>query len=87
MLERVGQTARLLDVHHHAFTDLEHTNEVVETALWLSLLRACSGFEPFMKRASGRDQLGARVARFLISEPRISALDRVLRALRVQPPV
>jgi len=68
MLERVGQTARVLDVHHHAFTTLPARHQVVETALWLSLLRACSGFEPFMKRNQGRVS-GSAVAAFLILEP------------------
>jgi uncharacterized alpha-E superfamily protein len=68
MLERVGQTARVLDVHHHAFTHLPSRQEVVETALWLSLLRACSGFEPFMKRNQGRVSAEA-VAHFLVFEP------------------
>jgi uncharacterized alpha-E superfamily protein len=68
LLERTGQTARLLDVHHHALTQLA-THQVVETALWLSLLRACSGFEPFMKRYQGRVADGA-VAAFLILERR-----------------
>ncbi len=68
LLERTGQTARLLDVHHHALTQLS-THRVVETALWLSLLRACSGFEPFMKRYQGRVADGA-VASFLILERR-----------------
>jgi uncharacterized alpha-E superfamily protein len=68
LLERTGQTARLLDVHHHALTQLS-THRVVETALWLSLLRACSGFEPFMKRCQGRVADGA-VAAFLILERR-----------------
>jgi uncharacterized alpha-E superfamily protein len=67
MLERVGQTARVLDVHHHAFTHLPSRHQVVETALWLSLLRACSGFEPFMKRSQGKVS-GAAVAAFLILE-------------------
>ena len=40
-----AQTARMLDVHHHAFTNLSPRHEVVETALWLSLLRGLSGFE------------------------------------------
>jgi uncharacterized alpha-E superfamily protein len=66
-LERAGQTARILDVHHHAFSQLQ-MNDVVETALWLSLLRACSGFEPFMKRQPGRVSPEA-VARFLVLEP------------------
>ena len=83
LLERVSQTARMLDVHHHAFTHLfDHgtkhepgmkpgglspAGEVVETALWLSLLRALSGSEAYLKRANGR--VGPEsVARFLISE-------------------
>ena len=49
LLERAGQTARILDVHHHALTQLE-AHQVVETALWIAVVRACSGFEPFMKR-------------------------------------
>ncbi len=67
-LERAGQTARNLDVHHHAFTTLPNKHEVVETALWLSLLRACSGFEPFMKRHRGA-VTGRVVAAFLLHEP------------------
>ena len=69
MLERVGQTARVLDVHHHAFTSLVRARreEVVETALWLTLLRACSGFEPFMKRHRGAVTAEA-VAAFLLFE-------------------
>jgi uncharacterized alpha-E superfamily protein len=70
LLERVSQTARMLDVHHHAFTNLYDTrtrSEIVETALWLSLLRALGGSEAYLKRASGR--VGSEpVARFLISE-------------------
>ena len=70
LLERVSQTARMLDVHHHAFTNLAPRtgDTVVETALWLSLLRALSGGEAYMKRAAGRvDPEG--VGRFLVSEP------------------
>ncbi len=88
LLERVGQTARTLDVHHHALTHLPapssdrlpeqqpqgglrqgQQHRVVETALWLSLLRACSGFEPFMKLNQGQVNEQA-VARFLLFEPR-----------------
>ncbi|MEZ4299978.1 MAG: alpha-E domain-containing protein [Polyangiaceae bacterium] len=67
-LERAGQTARNLDVHHHAFTTLPNKNEIVDTTLWLSLLRSCSGFEPFMKRHRGT-VTGRRVASFLLHEP------------------
>ena len=69
MLERVNQTARTLDVQHHALTSLPARHEVVETSLWLSLLRSLSGFEPFMKRNQGRVDAEA-VAEFLIGEDR-----------------
>jgi uncharacterized alpha-E superfamily protein len=68
LLERVNQTARMLDVHHHAFTQMSRRHEVVETALWLSLLRALSGSEAYLKRAAGRIS-SQGVARFLVSEP------------------
>jgi uncharacterized alpha-E superfamily protein len=68
LLERVNQTARMLDVHHYAFTHVSSRHEVVETALWLSLLRALSGSEAYLKRAAGRISPEA-VGRFLISEP------------------
>jgi uncharacterized alpha-E superfamily protein len=68
LLERVNQTARMLDVHHYAFTQVSRRHEVVETALWLSLLRGLSGSEAYLKRAAGRISPEG-VARFLISEP------------------
>jgi uncharacterized alpha-E superfamily protein len=67
LLERLSQTARMLDVHHHAFTTLPRRHELVETALWLSLLRALSGSEGFLRRAAGRIS-SEGVARFLVSE-------------------
>jgi uncharacterized alpha-E superfamily protein len=67
LLERVSQTARTLDVHYHAFSLLPERHEVVLTALWLSLLRALSGSEPFMKRHQGRVS-HETVARFLVDE-------------------
>jgi len=91
MLERVGQTARLLDVHHHVFSGMNPGHPVVETALWLSLLRACSGFEPFMKSHSGR-VTGDAVASFLLFESRFPrsvhyCLDSAYRYLvRLCPP-
>ncbi len=69
LLERVSQTARLLDVEHHALVPDGASHPVLETALWFSLLRACSGFEGFMKRSRGK-VTGAAVAAFLILEPR-----------------
>jgi uncharacterized alpha-E superfamily protein len=89
LLERAGQTARILDVHHHAFRQLG-AHDVVETALWLSLLRACSGFEPFMKLHRGRVTPDA-VARFLFLEPLFPrsvrfALDAAsIRLSRIRP--
>ncbi len=89
LLERAGQTARILDVHHHAFKALG-THDVIETALWLALLRACSGFEPFMKRHQGRVSPDA-VARFLVLEPlfprsvRFAVRAAALRLSRIRP--
>ena len=83
LLERVSQTARMLDVHHHVFsTAPTHApadgeslvgtasdRGIVETAVWLSLLRACSGFESFIKLNAGQVSRRA-VASFLLLEPR-----------------
>ncbi len=84
MLERTNQTARLLDVHHHALvrgTDEAHkatgspsgllpeAHQVVETAMWVTLLRACSGLEPFMKSHAGR-VTPHEVASFLVTDAR-----------------
>jgi uncharacterized alpha-E superfamily protein len=66
LLERVNQTARMLDVHHHAFGGFDG-NELLEHGLWLALLRGLSGSEAYVKKSSGR--IGAdAVARFLVSE-------------------
>ena len=53
MLERAGQTARILDMHHHTMMR-ESAHDIVRMALWMSLLRACSGAEGFMKKHQGR---------------------------------
>jgi uncharacterized alpha-E superfamily protein len=68
MLERAGQTARILDVQHHAL-ELNKPHVVVGTALWLALLRACGGYDTFMRRHRGRVS-GHAVAAFLIQDPR-----------------
>lgn len=69
MLERAGQTARILDMHHHTLTEEQVANQptrqMVEVALWLSLLRACSGYEAFVKKYRGRISAPAVVS-FLI---------------------
>ncbi|MCX4245354.1 alpha-E domain-containing protein [Paraliomyxa miuraensis] len=68
MIERASQTARVLDVQHHAL-ELSRAHVIVDTALWLALLRACAGYEPFMRRHRGRVS-GTAVAAFLIQDPR-----------------
>jgi uncharacterized alpha-E superfamily protein len=67
MIERAGQTARTLDMHHHTM-QLESAHDIVQAALWLSLLRACSGAEAFMKKNQGRVTAQHMVA-FLFFEP------------------
>ncbi len=68
MVERAGQTARALDVHHHSIR-LSQSHQVVETSMWLGLLRACCGYEPFMKRYRGK-VTGDAVAAFLLCDAR-----------------
>ncbi|MES1171846.1 MAG: alpha-E domain-containing protein [Bacteroidota bacterium] len=76
LLERVGQTARILDMHHHMLAGTtEGQHQILQTALWLSLLRACSGFEAFMRRHQGRVTRKSVVS-FLLLEP---AFPRSLR--------
>jgi len=69
LLERIGQTARTLDMHHHIRGAAEGQQPLLQTALWLSLLRACSGFEAFMRREQGRVSREAAVS-FLLFEAR-----------------
>lgn len=68
MLERVGQTARTLDMHPHTMTR-EAAHQIVEVALWLSLLRACSGYEAFVKKYQGRASAQS-IASFLVFDRR-----------------
>jgi uncharacterized alpha-E superfamily protein len=71
LLERIGQTARTLDMHHHiqSAAGAGGQQPLLQTALWLSLLRACSGFEAFMRREQGRVSRDAVVS-FLLFEAR-----------------
>jgi len=69
LLERIGQTARTLDMHHHIQSAAGGPQPLLQTALWLSLLRACSGFEAFMRREQGRVSREAAVS-FLLFEAR-----------------
>ena len=68
LLERIGQTARTLDMHHH-IQAAGGPQPLLQTALWLSLLRACSGFEAFIRREQGRVSREAAVS-FLLFEAR-----------------
>jgi uncharacterized alpha-E superfamily protein len=67
MLERAGQTARTLDMDHHTM-QRESAHDIVQAALWFSLLRACSGVEAFMKKNQGRVSAEHMVS-FLLFEP------------------
>ena len=67
MLERAGQTARILDMHHHTMMR-ESAHDIVRMALWMSLLRACSGAEGFMKKHQGRVSAQSMVEFVLFEE-------------------
>lgn len=67
MIERVGQTARILDMHHHTM-QREAAHEIVGVALWMSLLKACSASEGFVKKNQGR-VTGQAMAEFVLFEP------------------
>jgi uncharacterized alpha-E superfamily protein len=70
LLERIGQTARILDMHHYLLDDDgSGKHQIVQTALWLSLLRTCSGFEAFMRVHKGR-VTGNEAVDFLLFEER-----------------
>jgi uncharacterized alpha-E superfamily protein len=68
LLERASWTARVLDVHHHALLGQGPGERAGETGLWLAILRACSGYEPFLHHARGQ-MSGLAVANFLLLEP------------------
>lgn len=68
LLERAGQTARLLDVKHHLLgpTDPGQGESPAEAAHWLALMRTLTATESFFKR--GLVLSGAAVAQFLLLE-------------------
>ncbi len=68
-LERVSQTARILDVRHHALAESSSIEEesAAMAARWLAILRSCSAYEPFFKRASNVLS-GSAVTEFLLFE-------------------
>lgn len=92
LLERVGQTARILDVHHHAFSHVPAEQYARETGVWTSLLYAVSAYESYLRAHAGFVEADT-VARFLVLDARFprsvrygvsAALDR-LRSLRPRP--
>jgi len=90
-LERVGQTARVLDVQHHGVGDSRDVDESpAEIAQWLAILRFCSGVEPFLKRRTAAPS-GAAVAEFLLFDRAFARsvlhnLDRTGNFLRLVVP-
>jgi len=92
LLERAGQTARLLDVKHHKLGPSAPVarETAVEFAHWQATLRSCSAIEPFLKK--GRSVSGIAAADFLLFEetlPRsvLHCIDRAWNFLRrIRPP-
>jgi uncharacterized alpha-E superfamily protein len=92
-IERVGQTARVLDVKHHSIGPTKQATEAPgESAQWLAVLRFCSGVEPFLKRHAAAPS-GRTVAEFLLFDPAFARsvrhnLDRTGNFLHlVRPPL
>ncbi len=69
-LERAGQTARILDLQHHALsgTAASLPAEAVGAAEWIAILRACYAYEPFFKKRKA-PLSGGDVAEFLLLDP------------------
>jgi uncharacterized alpha-E superfamily protein len=68
LLERAAQTARILDIHHHALIPTEDgAGTPAEAPQWLAILSSCSATDAFFKHT--RKPLTSRaVAQFLILE-------------------
>jgi uncharacterized alpha-E superfamily protein len=78
-LERAGQTARILDLQHHALTGTAPLpSEAVGAAEWIAILRTRSAYEPFFKKVRAPLD-GPAVAEFLLLEGAFPA--SVLHAL------
>jgi len=68
-LERANQTARILDVRHHAIgRESDGPETADEAAQWLAVLRSCGAIEPFFKRPDNEIS-GYAVANFLLLDP------------------
>ena len=64
-VERVGQTARILDVKHHSLGDDRREENAADAAQWLAILRSCSAVDAFFQR-SANVLSGPAVAEFLL---------------------
>ncbi|MGH7336293.1 MAG: alpha-E domain-containing protein, partial [Myxococcota bacterium] len=64
-VERVGQTARIVDVKHHSLGDDRREENAADAAQWLAILRSCSGVDAFFQR-SANVLSGPAVAEFLL---------------------
>jgi uncharacterized alpha-E superfamily protein len=75
-------------MHHHTLTrepEVEATpraHQIVEVALWLSLLRACSGYEAFVKKNRGRVSAQAVISFLLFDTQFPRSLRYCLRSAR-----
>lgn len=81
-LERASQVARILDTKYHAVGPTTGESESpVELAEWIAILRSCSAYEPFFKRANA-PLSGQAVADFLLFDPAFprSVMHCLLRA-------
>jgi len=79
MLERSAQIARILDMHHHTM-ERESAHDVVQVALWLSLVRACSAYDAYLRIAQGRVNAQGIVEFLLLSPDFPRSLRYCLRA-------
>jgi len=81
-LERAIQTARMMDVKHHALGPSRGgVQSPVETAHWSALLYSCGASEAYYKHTPRRPD-GLSIASFLLSEPKLprSVLGSLTRA-------
>jgi len=66
-LERVCQTARILDVKYHSLLSRpEQAGTPIDNAHWVAILTSCSGYEPFHKKVRAQTDTGVAVADFLV---------------------
>jgi uncharacterized alpha-E superfamily protein len=82
-VERVGQTARVLDVKHHSLGDDRRDESTADAAQWLAILRSCSAIDAFFQR-SAIVLSGPAVAEFLLFDrafPRACCTTSTTRAI------